>query len=78
MTVLHQEMYCTQGDSNESTLTALGEEQAKRTATALSRMQFDRCAMPLKTVIIYRSTSFAGQCLTKQIDALSWGCVYLP
>ena len=37
-----------QGDSNESTLTPLGEEQAKRTAAALSRMQFDRCACHLR------------------------------
>ena len=31
-----------QGDSDESTLTPFGEEQAKRTAAALSKMQFDR------------------------------------
>jgi hypothetical protein len=33
-----------QGDSDVSVLTPFGEEQAARTATALSRMPFDRCA----------------------------------
>lgn len=38
-----QEILLRQGDSDESALTAFGEEQARRTAAALSRMQFDRC-----------------------------------
>ena len=63
-----------QGDSNESTLTPMGEEQAKRTAAALSRMQFDRCAMLLDIDIICENSKPTGRCLTKQRDALSRGC----
>ena len=63
-----------QGDSNESTLTPMGEEQAKRTAAALSRMQFDRCAMQLDIVIICDNGVPTGQCLAKQRDVRSCGC----
>ena len=65
-----------QGDSNDSTLTPLGEEQAKRTAAALSRMQFDRCAMPLESVVIFGTTTPTGQQITSQTDCFSQGCAH--
>ncbi|CAL5226987.1 g9875 [Coccomyxa viridis] len=54
-----------QGDSDESTLTPFGEEQARRTAAALSKMQFDSCY----TSPIRRASRFAE---------LTWGSRQAP